>query len=137
LLSLYSAYYQTSLPYHIDKIDSNDVLYAGDSDFTDELLANTNKVLEEVLEDLNKLKDEPDQLIQRKAARLALDVYNNIITAAELNAKSATLAYNLFSLAKKSLASGADQAYLKNSLQFTETLPTKMSQELAKKLKAL
>jgi hypothetical protein len=137
LLSLYSAFYQPSLPYHIDKLDSNDALYAGDPDFQEELLGNITKLLEEILEDTTKARDDADAQVQRKAGRLALDVYNNLITNAELNAKSATLGYNLFSIAKKALTSPVDTAYVKSSLQFTETLPSKMGQELAKKLKTL
>lgn len=55
LITLYSALSQSTLPYHIDKLDANDVLYAGDSDYKDELVSNINKLLEEVVEDINKV----------------------------------------------------------------------------------
>jgi len=134
ILSLYCTYYQNSLPYHIDKVESNDVLYGGDNDFTDELLGSIDKLLEEILEDISKLKDDPDITVQKKQARLALDLFNMIIGYAVLNAKLASVAVTLYSLAKKFTS---DIAYLKNALCGLEIVDAKLAQEMLTKLKSL
>jgi len=137
LLAVYASYYQTSLPYHIDKLDSNDVLYASDSDFQEELMQSTNKLVEEILEDVTAIKDDPDVIIQKKIARVALDLFNVTLGFAELNAKSATLLVNLFTTAKKLLSNSPDAPYLKNTLSTVETHPSKLAQDLYRKLKTL
>jgi hypothetical protein len=66
----------------------------------------------------------------KNQARLALDLFNYLLSFAELNTKSATLAVNLFSLAKQN----SDQAYLANSIQYLKTKEGNLARELLKKL---
>jgi hypothetical protein len=57
MLGLFSALKQNKFPYHVPKVDSNDVLYSGDSDYEEELQSIVNKLIEEILDDLSKLKE--------------------------------------------------------------------------------
>eukprot|EP01113_Clastostelium_recurvatum_P024252 TRINITY_DN2894_c0_g1_i4.p1 TRINITY_DN2894_c0_g1~~TRINITY_DN2894_c0_g1_i4.p1 ORF type:complete len:702 (-),score=262.98 TRINITY_DN2894_c0_g1_i4:42-1856(-) len=133
-IPLFSAYYQTELPYHVDKVEANDTLYYDDSDFKAEVVTLINSVIEEVLEDVAKAQGDPDPAMQKKLARVALDLFNLTVSGAELTPKSATLAVNLFTLAKKN---GADAAYLRSSITYVEGLKGKLPPELAKKLRTL
>lgn len=54
---------QTSLPYHIEKVESNDQLFTEDPEFNTELTEFYNSLIKEILYDLNLLKDEPDNLV--------------------------------------------------------------------------
>lgn len=133
LLSMFSAYYQTSLPYHVNGIDSNDTLYAGDKDYLNELQALINKVLEDVLEALTKLKEEKEESLQKAQAKLSFDLFNAVISLAELNGKSATLAVNLYALAKGNV----DAGYLNSSVNYLKSKDSPLVKELVKKLASM
>jgi len=62
---------------------------------------------------------------------VALYLFDHTVRFSQLNAKSATLAANLFQLAKKS---GAGQEELSKSLGYLLTVPGKLNIELHKKL---
>jgi len=124
-LSLLASYQQTRLPYHIKGVDSNDVLYGGDPDYLAELQAIISKILEEILQSLTDMPG-------KSQSKLALDLFNYTLAFAELNAKSATLAVNLFSLAKKE----GEAAYLNQSLSYLKGKESNLARELLKKLQA-
>ena len=130
---MFSAYYQTSLPYHVNGIDSNDTLYAGDKDYLNELQALINKVLEDVLEALTKLKEEKEESLQKAQAKLSFDLFNAVISLAELNGKSATLAVNLYALAKGNV----DAGYLNSSVNYLKSKDSPLVKELVKKLASM
>jgi hypothetical protein len=140
ILSLFAAQYQPSLPYHIPKVDSNDVLYGGDEEFKKELQAIIDRLLELILEQMATLKKDSSPSSERKQKILACALLEHTVRLAALNAKSATLAANLFQLAKKSGATSAELraciAPLKYAGASTGADPTyqKLCQELYVKL---
>lgn len=71
--------------------------------------------------------------VQRRAATIALDLFNVTVTQAQLDSKVATFAYNLFGLAKRS---GAAESYLRSSLAATAAGPSPLHRSLAQKLQA-
>jgi len=60
LLALFAAFFQPKFEYHIPGVESNDLLYGGDSDYTNEAQGIISKVLEDLLSELAKLKQEEE-----------------------------------------------------------------------------
>eukprot|EP01132_Coremiostelium_polycephalum_P003249 gene3249-4069_t len=136
LIALCSTWAQNSLPYHIEKVESNDQLFSSDSEFLNELNEYYNSLIKEILAELNVLKDEPDTSSQKKMVYVCLDLVNVLLNVGELNAKTASLVFNLYNMAKKSIptSSFTEMSYLKNTLSYIETLPSKMAKDLHTKL---
>jgi len=131
ILSLLSAYAQTKLPYRVTGVESNDVLYGGDSGYITELQAIIGKVLEMILDEIAKFS-KPETENPKSQGKLALDLFNYIISYSELNAKSATLAFQLFGLAAKA----ENPKLIQSSLHYLRTREGTMAKELYKKLVA-
>jgi len=131
LLSLFSVYYQPKFPYHYPGVDTNDILYGGDPDYQKEVQALINKIVEDLLEDLAKLTEDKDESAHKNQSKIALDLFNYLLSFSELNAKSATLAVNLYSLAKKVPPEGN---YLMNSVNSLKFKEGNLAKELHKKL---
>src|SRR4051794_26697103 len=89
-------------------VESNDVLYGGDAEFKTQLQAIIDRLLELILEQMAALKNDTSANSEKKQKLLASALLQYTIRLAALNAKSATLAANLFQLAKKSGASAAE-----------------------------
>eukprot|EP01090_Pellita_catalonica_P021810 TRINITY_DN8265_c0_g1_i1.p1 TRINITY_DN8265_c0_g1~~TRINITY_DN8265_c0_g1_i1.p1 ORF type:complete len:820 (-),score=152.51 TRINITY_DN8265_c0_g1_i1:35-2494(-) len=102
LLSVFSAQFQSALPYHINKVESNDVLYGGDPAFEKELIASVNKLVELTLADIKSLKESSSQHAQRKFGQLAIELSCTTLRLAKLTPESATLVVKLYELAKES-----------------------------------
>ncbi|KAN0053116.1 hypothetical protein ACTA71_012598 [Dictyostelium dimigraforme] len=136
LLLLCSSWAQTSLPYHIEKVESNDQLFTEDPEFNTELTEFYNSLIKEILYDLNLLKDEPDNLTQKKVGIICIDLINTLLNVGELNSKTASLIFNLYNMAKKIIPSTCfnEIIYLKNTLAFIGTLESKMGQDIFNKL---
>ena len=91
---------QTKLPYKSPDpaVRGNDELYGRAPSY----LAAAQEIVDAMLEDLlTAIAAERERNAPRRQAQLALDVFDTTVELAELNAKSATLAYNLFSMAYK------------------------------------
>jgi len=129
MLSLMSTYFQTKIPYRMNGVDSNDILYGGDSGYTNELQAIINKLLELVLDEIAKYS-KPETENTKLQGKLAIDVFNYIISYSELNAKSATLAFQLYGLASKA----ENPKLLQSSLLYLKTKEGTLAKELHKKL---
>eukprot|EP00735_Rhodelphis_limneticus_P012451 TRINITY_DN571_c0_g1::TRINITY_DN571_c0_g1_i1::g.10448::m.10448 TRINITY_DN571_c0_g1::TRINITY_DN571_c0_g1_i1::g.10448 ORF type:complete len:953 (+),score=366.68,sp/Q557H3/U505_DICDI/38.11/0.0,Vps35/PF03635.12/0.067,Vps35/PF03635.12/0.00062,ACDC/PF14733.1/2.3e+03,ACDC/PF14733.1/3,ACDC/PF14733.1/1.2e+04,ACDC/PF14733.1/5.9e+03 TRINITY_DN571_c0_g1_i1:21-2879(+) len=112
MLQLFSTYTQRSLPYHINRLDSNDTLFAGDSAYHDEVLNLSRGILEEMLNELARLGEVDNVVVKRKQGALALDLFNTLVTVGSLEGTGLKLASNLFGLAKKG---SAPAPYLKAS----------------------
>ncbi|KAE8740858.1 hypothetical protein FOCC_FOCC013650 [Frankliniella occidentalis] len=99
VLDMLSTAAQESYPYHIDMVDSNDVLYGSDPKFIAELNRMCSVVVEEILSHLQYLgKNE----LFSKQSSLALDLLIRIATKADLSKPDlATLALNLWNLSQK------------------------------------
>lgn len=135
LLSSFVAQSQHSFPYHIQGVDSNDTLFSGEPGYQNDLNVFIDQVLADLFEIMAQLKEDHDVSAQKNQANLAMDLFNYIVAYTELNAKTATLAVNLSTLAKQS---GVHSAYLRSSLDFLGS-PAKQNslfaQELFKKIK--
>uniref|UniRef100_A0A7N4NJ70 VPS35 endosomal protein-sorting factor-like n=1 Tax=Sarcophilus harrisii TaxID=9305 RepID=A0A7N4NJ70_SARHA len=99
VLHLLSAMNQETYLYHVDKVDSNDSLYGGDSKF----LAENNKLCEtvitQILEHLKALGK--DETLKRQSV-LALSFFNSILAHGDLrNNKLNQLSVNLWNLAQR------------------------------------
>uniref|UniRef100_A0A4X2K4I7 VPS35 endosomal protein-sorting factor-like n=1 Tax=Vombatus ursinus TaxID=29139 RepID=A0A4X2K4I7_VOMUR len=99
VLHLLSAMSQETYLYHVDKVDSNDSLYGGDSKF----LAENNKLCEtvitQILEHLKALGK--DETLKRQSI-LALSFFNSILAHGDLrNNKLNQLSVNLWNLAQR------------------------------------
>eukprot|EP00698_Gefionella_okellyi_P012762 TRINITY_DN3458_c0_g1_i1.p1 TRINITY_DN3458_c0_g1~~TRINITY_DN3458_c0_g1_i1.p1 ORF type:complete len:957 (+),score=233.47 TRINITY_DN3458_c0_g1_i1:41-2872(+) len=130
-LSVLAALAQDKLPYHIPKIDSNDVLYGAEPEYTKELTTLMNTLADELMTELKALGDDPDKAAQRRQASLALDMFNVLVSSGQLDGKLATLAYNLFQLSKKG---SAPEAYLRNSLSYISNGTSSLHKQLHAKL---
>ncbi|KYQ92028.1 hypothetical protein DLAC_06857 [Tieghemostelium lacteum] len=136
IMSLCSTWAQKSLPYHIERVESNDTLFTEDPDFQSELNEFYNGLVKDVLADINVLKDEPDLSTQKKMILLCLDLINTLLSVGELNSKTCSLIFNLFNMSKKSIPSTSfsELNYLKSTLTYIGTLDSKLSKELYQKL---
>ncbi|XP_023584094.1 VPS35 endosomal protein-sorting factor-like [Trichechus manatus latirostris] len=99
VLHLLSAMSQETYLYHVDKVDSNDSLYGGDSKF----LAENNKLCEtvmvQILEHLKALAK--DEALKRQSS-LSLSFFNSILAHGDLrNNKLNQLSVNLWHLAQR------------------------------------
>ncbi|XP_053781762.1 VPS35 endosomal protein-sorting factor-like isoform X3 [Desmodus rotundus] len=99
VLHLLSAMSQETYLYHVDKVDSNDSLYGGDSKF----LAENNKLCEtamaQVLEHLKTLAK--DEALKRQSL-LGLSFFNSILAHGDLrNNRLNQLSVNLWHLAQR------------------------------------
>uniref|UniRef100_A0A7M4EK97 VPS35 endosomal protein-sorting factor-like n=1 Tax=Crocodylus porosus TaxID=8502 RepID=A0A7M4EK97_CROPO len=99
VLHLLSAMTQETYIYHVDKVDSNDTLYGGDSKF----LAEINKVCETVITQiLDHLKTLGKDEALKRQSQLALYFFNTILAHGDLrNNKLNQLSVNLWNLAQK------------------------------------
>ncbi|XP_037019323.2 VPS35 endosomal protein-sorting factor-like isoform X1 [Artibeus jamaicensis] len=99
ILHLLSAMSQETYLYHVDKVDSNDSLYGGDSKF----LAENNKLCEtamaQILEHLRTLAK--DEALKRQSL-LGLSFFNSILAHGDLrNNRLNQLSVNLWHLAQR------------------------------------
>uniref|UniRef100_A0A8V5H9Z9 VPS35 endosomal protein-sorting factor-like n=1 Tax=Melopsittacus undulatus TaxID=13146 RepID=A0A8V5H9Z9_MELUD len=99
VLHLLSAMTQEVYIYHVDKVDSNDTLYGGDSKF----LAEINKLCETVIAQiLDHLKTLGKEETLKRQSQLALYLFNTILAHGDLrNNKLNQLSVNLWNLAQK------------------------------------
>nr|XP_009681723.1 PREDICTED: UPF0505 protein C16orf62 homolog isoform X1 [Struthio camelus australis] len=99
VLHLLSAMTQETYIYHVDKVDSNDTLYGGDSKF----LAEINKLCETVIAQiLDHLKTLGKEETLKRQSQLALYFFNTILAHGDLrNNKLNQLSVNLWNLAQK------------------------------------
>jgi hypothetical protein len=107
MLALLSSYWAPKLPYHIAKMESNDVLYAKDEEYLSNLQGLIDKLVEQILTELTAIK----------SCSLALDMLNRLFAEAAINPGSASLAIELCSTAKKGASTSQEQKYLKNTME--------------------
>eukprot|EP00656_Telonema_subtile_P019666 TRINITY_DN2088_c0_g1_i4.p1 TRINITY_DN2088_c0_g1~~TRINITY_DN2088_c0_g1_i4.p1 ORF type:complete len:956 (+),score=238.49 TRINITY_DN2088_c0_g1_i4:68-2935(+) len=101
ILPLLAALRQTVLPYHVDRVESNDSLYALSETYVEELHQLVNSVLENLLGELHKLKEDKNPSGQRKVPEVALQLFNVLIAHATLDPSMCTLAARLYAMASK------------------------------------
>ncbi|XP_069590256.1 VPS35 endosomal protein-sorting factor-like isoform X2 [Ranitomeya imitator] len=99
VLHLLAALSQESYLYHIDKVDSNDNLYGGDTKFLTEINKLCDTLIGQILEHLKALGKE--KTLKRQSS-LALLFFSSILAHGDLrNNKLNQLAVNLWNLAQK------------------------------------
>ncbi|XP_075575453.1 VPS35 endosomal protein-sorting factor-like isoform X5 [Pelecanus crispus] len=99
VLHLLSAMTQEAYIYHVDKVDSNDTLYGGDSKFLAEINKLCETVIAQILDHLKTLGK--DETLKRQS-QLALYFFNTILAHGDLrNNKLNQLSVNLWNLAQK------------------------------------
>jgi len=117
LLCFLSTQIQTSLPYHIPKVESNDTLYGNDEKFIEEIHNRLTKICEQIIQ---FLKDTANTNPKRQSS-LALDFFNRLISHADLNQpKCLKFAVNLWNLSQKGSTSDT-QKFAKRILAQIET----------------
>ncbi|KAG8320869.1 hypothetical protein J6590_059429 [Homalodisca vitripennis] len=98
-LDMLSVAAQEHYPYHVRKVDSNDVLYGSDPKFLVEINKTCSVIVEEVL---NQLKVLGAADLYKQQAALALDLFTTVMMRGDLSSPGlATLAVNLWNLANK------------------------------------
>uniref|UniRef100_A0A1B6GS92 VPS35 endosomal protein-sorting factor-like n=1 Tax=Cuerna arida TaxID=1464854 RepID=A0A1B6GS92_9HEMI len=98
-LDMLSVAAQVCYPYHVRKVDSNDVLYGSDPKFLVEINKTCSVIVEEVL---NQLKVLGAADLYKQQAALALDLFTTVMMRGDLSSPGlATLAVNLWNLANK------------------------------------
>ncbi|NXS80622.1 CP062 protein, partial [Erpornis zantholeuca] len=99
VLHLLSAMTQEAYIYHVDKVDSNDTLYGGDSKFLAEINKLSETVVSQILDHLKTLGKEETL---RRQSQLALYFFNTILAHGDLrNNRLNQLSVNLWNLAQK------------------------------------
>ncbi|XP_068062973.1 VPS35 endosomal protein-sorting factor-like isoform X4 [Anomalospiza imberbis] len=99
VLHLLSAMTQEAFIYHVDKVDSNDTLYGGDSKFLAEITKLSETVVSQILDHLKTLGKE--ETLKRQS-QLALFFFNTILAHGDLrNNRLNQLLVNLWNLAQK------------------------------------
>nr|XP_033818832.1 VPS35 endosomal protein sorting factor-like isoform X4 [Geotrypetes seraphini] len=99
VLHLLSAMSQETFLYHVDKVDSNDSLYGGDSKFLTEINKLCETLISQILDHLKALGK--DETLKRQS-QLALSLFHSILAHGDLrNNKLNQLAVNLWNLAQK------------------------------------
>ena len=94
-----SAMSQEYLPYHIDRVDSNDALYGGDPKFLAELEQIAATLLAEILAQVQAL-DLPET--RRRQAQLCWELFNRIVAHANLTNRGVfTMATSCWTVAMK------------------------------------
>ncbi|KAJ5075226.1 esophageal cancer associated protein [Anaeramoeba ignava] len=132
LIMLFASLSQRNYIYHVPNIDSNDTLYAGDSEFLQELQGFSSILVQEVMNELYVLEKEMNPQSKKKNAILSLDFFNILIEHYVLDKQSAKLLLKLFENAKKS--DYTDRIYLKNTLDSIQKKQDSIYQQLFSKL---
>lgn len=128
IIALLSTLVQNELPYHIAGIESNDTLYAGDTDYKQEAQELIDGLIQKVMDNLQSLQTTPDASAKKNRAVLAMQFLNVTLAHAELNESVGKLVVNLHKI-----ASASNTVALKNCVRHLGTkqgLGEKLSEHL-------
>ena len=78
MLGLISAYAQRKLPYSIERVESNDVLYGGSPDYMEELAEHRVTILEAIITQLTALRESEERAAKNTQATLVLQLVNQV-----------------------------------------------------------
>jgi len=134
LLPVFAAYAQPTLPFHVPKMDSNDVLYAGDDAYNEELATMLDKIGELIGAELATLKDLPKQ-----QAQIAIALAEHTVRFATLTPKTAMLILQMYTAAKKANMPPRELQRVRGALSCAMShhlRDNKIASELYKKLEA-
>ncbi|XP_053393595.1 VPS35 endosomal protein-sorting factor-like isoform X2 [Mercenaria mercenaria] len=100
VLAMLSASCQETFPYHIDKVDSNDSLYASDPKYLNEVRGICSTLVEEILAHLKTLTT-PET--QKRQTQLALELFNTVVNHGDIGRQNLqNLVVNLWNLVHRS-----------------------------------
>jgi len=102
MLPLLCAYSQRKLPYSVERVESNDVLYGGSNDYMEELQEHKATVMQEVISQLTELRESQDRAVKIRQAELVLQLVNQLIMTYKLDTAVTSFVIKLMELAKKS-----------------------------------
>jgi hypothetical protein len=113
---------QRALPYRLEGVESNDVLYAGDDGYAGELAATAARLVEEVTAELaepDAAGGAADRERERRRAARRLDVANTLLTCFRAGSRDVRTAVDdLVSAAAEVLPSS--DAYLRSTIRFAK-----------------
>lgn len=132
VLSLFCTYYQRNFPYHIDKVESNDTMYANDPAYMKQVLQYIDRLVTEIFAQLTEIGAGGDLMARKRQGTLALEFVNMLVSSLEMNPESATVVVRLYQLAKKTDA--VDPAFLSNTLAHIQGKRGTWYQDIAAKI---
>jgi hypothetical protein len=134
VLQLFCTYFQRDFPYHVERVESNDALYAGDDSYMDQLYKYVDTLVQGILKQLTEIGEKGDIVSRKIQGTLAMEFVNVIISSMEMNPQSATLIVKLYLLAQKSNA--ADQKLMENTLAHLDALKGTWYADVAAKIRS-
>lgn len=129
IIALLSTLVQSELPYHIEGVESNDTLYAGDTDYKQEAQEMIDGLIQKVMDNLQALQTTPDASAKKNRAVLAMEFLNVTLGHAELNDSVGKLLLNLHKI-----ASASNTVALANCVRHLGTKPG-LGQKLSEHLR--
>ena len=84
------ACWSRKLPYTIDQVDSNDVLFGGNKMFLDECAQQFNDILSEVLRGLQPTPDDAPK-IKKRRAEIMVQLINVLVSITDFSANKSSL----------------------------------------------
>jgi hypothetical protein len=134
MLPLLSTFMQRKLPYTIERVESNDVLYGGSAEYLEELRTHLATVMQAIVTQLAALGDVKDgyqNVAEARRIELVLDLANQLANHVTLDESVSKFVHKLLDLAtsKKDAASidVATRAYLANTRAFIARVQTSQS----------
>jgi hypothetical protein len=91
MLQLFCTYHQRTFPYHIDRVEANDLLYGGESEYLTAVKNFVDQLLTAIWNQIAEIGEKSDILSRKQRGTLALDTLNIIISSLAMNNTSATL----------------------------------------------
>jgi len=132
VLALFCTYAQPTFPYHIDRVESNDSLYGGDSSYMAQVTLFIDTLMEQLVAMLTQLSAATDLIARKRQGTLCLDFVNQIISSLTMNNASATLVVKLFQLAHQTQA--VEPGYLRRTLLHIQHKKGSWYQDVAAKI---
>jgi len=127
LLPMLCAMVQDRLPYHIDKVESNDVLYKGDPAYQQEVQDIIDSLVDTILENMDELEKSADASARKLRAQLALALFEWTVVLVQLNSKSVTFAADMFKIASGHYGKGDTR--IRNYLSYIQSMPDNDDEE--------
>ena len=90
MLPVLACWSQRKLPYTIDQVDSNDVLFGGNKMFLDECAQQFNDILSEVLRGLQPTPDDAPK-IKKRRAEIMVQLINVLVSITDFSANKSSL----------------------------------------------
>jgi len=127
LLNVLCAYAQKKLPYTVQGVDSNDLLYAQNSEYLESLQQKVAMVFQVVVEQLAELGASTDLTAKAQYANLILDLVNEIVDNFIINAGVANFIFKLLELVKKTQKEAPANYFFKTTMKIKSFAESSLS----------